>query len=152
MKRETTRQNLSTVKRTWIVVFASFFALTGCESPSGLERALMPGIISGFNVDDPHVSLTLAGRALTVEVTSYGDGCRSKGEVRASVDLDTRSANVAPFDWFTPGRICTSNLSEFRHSTTFELGADGAWTIILEGDNRDGEPVQFAFSVGVAQS
>ena len=139
------QMRVSAWKWIWVIAFAIVPA--GCHSPSGPDRELVPGIIFGFFADDPQVSLSREGPILTIEVTTYGDGCRSKGEIRTTVEIETRSITVAPFDWVGYGRICRDTLNEFDHFATVGLEAEGQWRVILIGDDIDGEPVQFEFTV-----
>lgn len=132
---------------TWLAVFPLSALLAGCEGPSGPDRVLEPGIIVGAFEDDPQVALTTEGDSLTVEVTTYGDGCQSKGETRVTVDVDTRSATVAPFDWSATGGTCTAILNSFDHAVTLDLEGGGEWTIVVAGRDMQGQSVQFQFPV-----
>lgn len=132
---------------TCLAVLSLSVLLTGCESPSGPDRVLEPGIIVGALEDDPQVALTTEGDSLTVEVTTYGDGCRSKGETRVTLDVDTRSATVAPFDWSATEGICTAILNSFDHSVTLNLEGGGEWTVVVAGTDMQGQSVQFQFPV-----
>jgi len=141
--------NASQFRRSRILFLS--FLLVACESPSGPDRVLEPGIIFGFNLDDPHIALTLKGDSLAVQVTTYGDGCRSKGETRVSLDVDNRSATIAPFDWVATSSVCVTILNSFDHSAKLALEGAGEWRVVVAGWDHNGQPIQFQFPFLVAE-
>ena len=129
---------------------ASALLAMGCSSPTDTGPVLVEALIYGFDEEDPRVSLELTGSSLSVGVTSYGNGCRTIGELRVSVENDTRHLTVAPFDWENRGVICPDLLRTFQHQETVELAGEGEWTVLVVGRTGGGQvPVQFAYTVNV---
>ncbi len=128
--------------------------IVGCSGPTDPGPDLAPALISGFNDDDPRITLALTGSTLTVEIHSYGNACRSKGEVRVSVDNGARSVEFSPFDWEQRDRICADILLTFEHLTTVDLSEAGDWEVAVIGEGigpgiANSEPVRFTYTVQV---
>lgn len=134
--------------RSRVLMVAALFG-AGCSSPAEPGPALVPAIIFGFYEDDPHISLELTGTTLSIEVNSYGNGCRSKGEIRTTVDTGTLGVTVAPFDWEDLTHNCPDYLATFEHSKVVELNEAGDWTVDVIGQTAGRLPVEFDFSVKV---
>lgn len=139
--------NVGTIRRIGLVFLGTLAA--GCGDPVEPGPVLVPGMIEGFNEDDPRVSLVLDGISLTVEVVSYGGGCREKGELRVTVAMESHQVFVSPFDWENQAGVCDAMLRTFDHSTTIEIEEDGAWTIEIAGHDSAREPVSFDYSVEI---
>jgi hypothetical protein len=121
--------------------------LTGCSDPTDSGPQLVPGLIMGFVEGDPQITLNVNGTSVRIEVVTYGDTCREKGELRGSVSQETRTLSVSPFDWLSLNKDCDQILLTFTHSTTVELEEAGLWTVVVIGQDGNRELVQFEYSV-----
>jgi len=147
----------------WIGIFASV-ALVGCSAlltapdaeldrsatgPEDANRIRVVGAIAGFNENDPNIEIIPQNANVIVRVTTYGDGCYTKGETVATVDGMT--ATVTPYDYTLEGNVtCTMQLATFQHETTVDFrDGKGEAVILIHGldpsraseDNRRGEPI-----------
>lgn len=123
--------------------------LLGCSDPTGPRRELVPGIIFTTAPGDPRVSFQVDGRTVTVNVVSYGNGCRAKGELRVEVAESPAYISVSVFDWMTFADFCSDVLYVFEHSTTLEIEHDGRWFIAVIGEDSTGHPVVSPYIVTV---
>ena len=95
-------------------------------------RVLHLGLIAGFNNDDPRVTLTQDGRRVDLSVTTYGDGCHSKGIT--DVVLNGLEALVTPYDYTaTPGSTCTRQLVSSIHRASLQFDRSGTARIRVRG-------------------
>jgi hypothetical protein len=133
--------------RNGIGLAAMALMAIGCNSPAEPGRELVPGLITGFNSGDPQVALSVEDTSLSIEVVSYGGGCREKGELRVSKDTGSHRVTVAPYDWEVSGGICTTILNSFEHSATIDLGDTGSWIILVAGEDSESNPVEFEYEV-----
>jgi hypothetical protein len=108
---------------------------------------MVPGLLTGYDSGDPQVSQQVDGPDLSIEVRTYGNSCRAKGELRLSKNASTKIITVAPFDWLTSGVSCDLILLHFDHSTSVELGNPEDWTVSLSGISSTGEPVEFQIPI-----
>ena len=108
--------------------------LGACSGPTEPVSELVPGLIAGFFDGDPQISLVLDGTVLTVNVSSYGNSCRTKGELRVTEASGSRLVTAAPFDWVLPaGSSCVDIQRTFNNSSTIELDGPGTWTVRVSG-------------------
>jgi hypothetical protein len=147
----------------WLGILA-FAAIAGCSSlltapdaslersatsPEDANRVRVVGAIAGFNDNDPHISIVRQNANVLVRITTYGDGCFSKGETEVTVD--GMVATITPYDYTEPeSAVCTMQLVTFKHETTVDFrDGKGEALIRIHGldpsratvDNRRGEPI-----------
>ncbi len=91
------------------------------------------------------------GERFTVEVTTYGGGCTSKGHTQVSVN--GREVDVRPYD-LHPTRedaACTRELRTHRHEATVWLEEPGTGTVRVHGRRMpDDAPVTVTRTLTVA--
>jgi hypothetical protein len=116
----------------------SVAACTASLAPDDEERRI--GLIFGFDNDDPRIVLpdtVEAGVEFIVEVTTYGNGCKRKGETEVALSGDT--VIVTPYDYFNvSAAVCEDILQSFVHEAVVELGQEGEGHVRVIG--RDGAP------------
>jgi hypothetical protein len=101
----------------------------------GTSRIRVLGSIAGYNNDDPRIDLVPGNRSVLVRVTTYGDGCHSKGETE--VQVDGMEALVTPYDYTaTPGTVCTQQLVSSIHETTVPFSGSGTALLRIRGLDR----------------
>ena len=122
-----------------VIAIATVFA--SCGGPTDVDRTLVPGLVAGFQAGDPDVAVTIAEGEVSIRVSTYGNGCREKGDVRVTVSNDDKTVRIAPFDWLVHAEACDDVLRTFQHTTTLELAADTAWVFTA---NRDQTTKQLA--------
>ena len=136
--------------RRQIKLVAMVLVGMGCNGdPTEPGRELVPWWIVGGNPGDPRVTLIVEGRALRIEVLSYGDGCREKGELRVSKSLTSRRVTVTPFDRETRAEICAAILLTFEHSAEIDFDTIGDWTIVVAGEDLESNPVEFEYDIQI---
>lgn len=118
-----------------------------CSDSTGPSEKLVPAFITGFNLDDPHLQLSVAGLSLSFEAATYGNSCRSKGETEIVQDVENHKLILSPFDRITSGPVCLDLLQTFIHSGTVILNEGGLWTVVLAGQEPPGKSVEFSFEV-----
>ncbi len=111
-------------------------ACTSSVAPEDEERRL--GLISGFNNDDPRVILpdtVQAGVEFGVQVTTYGNGCKRKGETQGELIGDT--VVVTPNDYFNVGAgVCADILLSFVHEAVIVFEQEGEAHVRVVGRDR----------------
>ena len=122
--------------------------LVSCDSPTG-PRRLVPALIQGFEPGDPTVTLTVGDSSVRIDVVSYGNSCRKKGELRTSVSEESRTILVSPFDWYDPNMTCDDILLTFDHSATVDVQQQGMWTVVVIGEDIAGDPARSEHSVQI---
>lgn len=124
-------------------------AAMACSTPTEPQKELVPGYIAGFEQNDPLFTVDNVGTSLTVTVVSFGNTCRSMGELRVDVSRDARRVSVAPFDWSVNGSTCEDVLQRFQHSTVIDLEVGGSWQVVIQGQDIRDEAVQVARQIDV---
>lgn len=129
-----------------IVMLSLLF--TGCGDPTSSARGLVPGLIFGFAAGDPQITFSVTETSVTIEVVTYGNTCREKGELRIS-SQESYEVSVSPFDWFSSDETCDDILLEFEHSATIDLEKGGTWNFMLFGQDSSHKPTKFEYHVDV---
>jgi hypothetical protein len=127
---------------TWI----AGLVLVGCSSLAEPNATTVLGTITGFNQDDPRIGVATAGRAVTITVTTYGNGCYSQGPTQSHTTGMTVS--ITPYDRVA-GRVCTDILQSFVHAATVEFPAAGSVLIRVRGRDIAGDTVAFERTVSL---
>lgn len=95
-------------------------------------RVLHLGLIAGYNNDDPRITLTQDGRRVDLSITTYGDGCHSRGIT--DVVLTGLEALVTPYDYTaTPGSTCTRQLVSSIHRASLQFDRSGTARVRVRG-------------------
>ena len=120
------------------------------------NRVLVLGTIAGYNDGDPDVAVVVSGRTAMVRVTTYGDGCYSKGPTEVTVEGS--EVLVTPYDYTEPpGTLCTRILESFSHEATVTFGgpADAVIRVLgidmsrVSAANMDGDTLVVSRTVQV---
>ena len=102
------------------------------EAGAATDRVRQLGEIKGYNNDDPRIEISTSGRTVQVVVTTYGDGCLSKGDTE--VRVEGLEADITPYDYTAPpGSVCTRQLVSVRHTATVTFSGAGEATIRIHG-------------------
>jgi hypothetical protein len=107
-----------------------------------VDRALVPGLVTGFQESDPDLTASVGEAQVTVDVTTYGNACREKGELRIAVSSETQTILVAPFDWLVHLGACDDILRTFHHTATVNLTSSAGWTLRLVGLDISRQPFE----------
>lgn len=113
--------------RPLILAAATF--LFGCSSSVAPDTPRVLGTIIGYSPDDPEIETTVSGRLLTVQVTTYGNGCYSSAGTEVSVR--GLEATLTPYD-YEPG-CATRDLIRVRHTATVQFEEGGTARIRVRG-------------------
>lgn len=111
--------------------------LLGCSSTTEPDRVRVLGAIAGFNEGDPQIQIVPDDQTVTVRVTTYGNGCYSKGETEAVVE--GLEATVTPWDSTVAPRsgvACTEILLSFTHEAVLDFDEAGTARIAVRGMDR----------------
>jgi len=103
----------------------------GCSAILGPGSERVVATLAGFNADDPRVEMTVVGSTVHVAVSSYGNGCVSKGSTE--VHISGRTADVRPYDVRRRARACESILRTFHHEATIPFAGSGPVTVRVHG-------------------
>ena len=99
------------------------------------NRVRVLGSIAGYNNDDPRIEFVPGNGSVLVRVTTYGDGCHSKGETE--VRVDGMEALVTPYDYTAPpGTVCTRQLVSTIHEATVQFPGSGTARVRVRGLDR----------------
>jgi hypothetical protein len=122
--------------RTFLLA-ATLPLLAGCDIvETDFDQRLLPAFIEMGPSDPPRVELPQSvrvGERFTVRVTTYGDGCSSKGSTQ--VNVTGPEVQVSPYDFYriTEGEGCTRELRMHVHEASVWLEEPGAATITVHG-------------------
>lgn len=117
-----------------LITLALLAVVLGCSSTTEPDQIQVLGTIVGFNQDDPRIEVTADGRVVTVRVTTYGNGCYSKGITKTAVD--GLEATITPWDrTVAPSSnvACTDILLSFTHEAELRFDAAGTARILVRG-------------------
>ena len=107
----------------------------GGTTATGPDQRREIGTIAGYQANDPHITVSSSGRAVTVSVTTYGGGCEAQGETEVAVN--GLNAVVTPYDYTTTAAACPDILKSFVHSTSIQFAGFGTAQITIRGlDSR----------------
>jgi hypothetical protein len=123
---------------------------SACSDSTGVERSLRPAIISGFESDGARIEAVALGAGVRIVVSSFGNGCREQGEVRAEILPATSTIQVRPLDWVTTGTgPCDDLLKHFVHEALVDVPAPGVWSVVIAGHDEREQPYEVTLTVVV---
>lgn len=113
-------------------------AFAACSVAETRERVVGTIAFHGDPVRLEVPSEVTRGQPFTVEVITYGDGCREQGETE--VELEGLRAEVTPYDHQVtppPGAACTLELNQHRHRATLRFEDTGTAEVVFHGREED---------------
>ncbi len=127
------------------VLLTVVLTTTACDGRGQIaepQAEMLRGIIEfeGNPVRITAPDSVVLGAPATIDVTTYGGGCVSKGETRVTVE--DLSAVVEPFDRFTappPDAACTDILRRLSHVVTIKFTKRGVATLQVRGRRVPGD-------------
>lgn len=130
---------------------ALVLGVAGCELVTGLDGGPRLAYITGYDDDDPHVTVPAtaqAGLAFTVRVRTYGGGCVSQGNTH--VFLESATATIMPYDRHSGAEACTQELELFEHAVDLTFDEPGIAHVTVRGrEGGSDDTVTFTYEVEV---
>ena len=116
-----------------VAIYGSACDTTGVNREYELTRGIIDPHF--YYWDDPTIVVpeeAAMGEHLTVNVTTFGDGCRLKGQTEFAVD--GLVATVEPYDSMCVScSICTRELRMFEHVAIVQFAEPGQATVRIVG-------------------
>jgi hypothetical protein len=126
------------MKLRTFVLLAALPLTSGCSGivATDFDQRLLPAFIEMGPSDPPLVEVPQSvrvGERFTVQVTTYGDGCTSKGSTQ--VNVTGREVQVSPYDFYriTEGGACTRELRLHVHQASVWIEEPGTATVSVQG-------------------
>jgi hypothetical protein len=121
----------------------------GCSSGMYPGSDMVPGLIDGFEEGDPFVTVAVHGMSLTVELITYGNACREKGELRWTISEGSRTVSLAAYDLMDSDLPCDDILRKFAHAVTIVVPEAGHWKLVVAGEDVSNNPVRLEYSIQI---